>query len=97
MAKMTSKNGNPVGARGKSASGAGVSPDERRRMIAEAAYYRALRRGFHGGDPVTDWLAAEREVNERLMHSSGARHESSVAGRVPGPGVPARPTIVSSH
>lgn len=35
-------------------------------MIAEAAYYHAERRGFQGGDPVADWLAAEREIAERL-------------------------------
>jgi len=33
-----------------------------RAKIAEAAYYRAKRRGFVGGDPVEDWLAAEREL-----------------------------------
>lgn len=39
-----------------------VSAEERTRMIAEAAYYRALQRGFQGGDPVNDWLEAEREL-----------------------------------
>jgi len=97
MAKMTSKNGNPTGARGKSASSAGISPEERRRMIAEAAYYRALRRGFHGGDPVTDWLAAEREINERLMRASGQQREAAMPGQASRPGAPTRPTIVSSH
>ena len=42
------------------------SEDERRRLIAEAAYFRALERGFAGGDPVQDWLEAEREVMQRL-------------------------------
>lgn len=32
-------------------------------QIAEAAYYHAEHRGFNGGDPVTDWLAAEAEIN----------------------------------
>ncbi len=31
--------------------------------IAEAAYYRAERRGFQGGCPIEDWLAAEREIS----------------------------------
>lgn len=97
MAKTTSKDGNPAGARGKSASAASVSPEERRRMIAEAAYYRALRRGFSGGDPVTDWLAAEREINERLMQPSGPRRASAAPGHAPRPGAPARPTIVPHH
>ena len=38
----------------------------RRTMIAEAAYHRAAARGFHGGDPVDDWLAAEAEIDARL-------------------------------
>ena len=40
---------------------------ERCRMIAAAAYYRAEKRGFTGGDPVQDWLAAEAEIG-RLYH-----------------------------
>jgi hypothetical protein len=43
-----------------------VSHEERWRMIAEAAYYIAQRRGFAGGDAVTDWLAAEGAVDARL-------------------------------
>jgi hypothetical protein len=35
----------------------------REEMIAEAAYYRASRRGFAPGDPVRDWLEAEREID----------------------------------
>lgn len=44
---------------------------ERRRMIADAAYYRAERRGFSGGDPVADWLEAEAEVEARLREPGG--------------------------
>ncbi|MGA9031931.1 MAG: DUF2934 domain-containing protein [Sulfuricaulis sp.] len=47
------------------ASGA-ISPEERHRMIAEAAYFRALERGFDGGDPLTDWLAAEKQIEDTL-------------------------------
>lgn len=36
--------------------------EERRAKIAEAAYFRAERRGFVGGDPVEDWLEAEKET-----------------------------------
>ena len=43
-----------------------VSHEERWRMIAEAAYYLAQRRGFVGGDATADWLAAEAEVDGRL-------------------------------
>jgi hypothetical protein len=44
-----------------------VSADERRRMIAEAAYYKAARRGFAAGDPDRDWIEAEAEIDARLI------------------------------
>ncbi|MBI1395914.1 MAG: DUF2934 domain-containing protein [Betaproteobacteria bacterium] len=31
-------------------------------MVAEAAYFRAERRGFLGGSPEEDWFAAEAEL-----------------------------------
>ena len=37
--------------------------DQRECMIAEAAYFRAEKRGFVGGDPVQDWVEAEREID----------------------------------
>lgn len=40
--------------------------EQRAHMIAEAAYYLALQRGFQNGDPQEDWLAAEREIDQRL-------------------------------
>jgi hypothetical protein len=40
-------------------------------MIAEAAYLRAAARGFGGGDPVTDWLESEREVDALLSRGTG--------------------------
>jgi hypothetical protein len=49
-----------------------VSDDERRQMIAEAAYLRAARRGFTGGDPVVDWIEAEAEINERVRQLDSA-------------------------
>ncbi len=33
---------------------------------AEAAYFRAERRGFAPGHELEDWLAAEKEIEERL-------------------------------
>lgn len=36
---------------------------EHRRRVAEAAYFLAEHRGFKGGDPVQDWLAAEAQIN----------------------------------
>jgi hypothetical protein len=35
-------------------------------LIAEAAYYRAEKRGFAPGYDMDDWLDAEAEVVERL-------------------------------
>lgn len=40
-----------------------VTEETRQQMIAEVAYYRAERRGFTDGDPTTDWLAAEKEID----------------------------------
>jgi hypothetical protein len=43
-----------------------VTPEERWRMVAEAAYLRAEKRGFSGGNPTEDWLAAEAEIEKIL-------------------------------
>ena len=44
-----------------------ISPTtaELRQLIAVAAYYRALSRGFDPGHELEDWLAAENEIKER--------------------------------
>lgn len=47
-----------------------ISTEQRRQLIAEAAYFRALSRGFEG-DPVADWLDAEREVDKSLGKAAG--------------------------
>ncbi len=47
-----------------------VSPAERYRMIAEAAYYHAERRGFISGDSAQDWLDAEAEIDRILQNPS---------------------------
>ncbi|HUK03008.1 MAG TPA: DUF2934 domain-containing protein [Steroidobacteraceae bacterium] len=54
------------------AAGANVSAESRRGMIAEAAYWRAERRGFAPGNEMDDWLAAEREVDAFLSSHSGS-------------------------
>ncbi len=41
-----------------------VSAEERWRMIATAAYYKAEARGFTAGDDQQDWLDAEAEINK---------------------------------
>ncbi len=47
-----------------------IDPDLRNQMIATAAYYRAERRGFNGGDPSIDWYEAEMEVDQILRGSA---------------------------
>jgi hypothetical protein len=37
--------------------------ESREARIAEAAYWRAERRGFASGQELDDWLAAEKEVD----------------------------------
>jgi hypothetical protein len=44
-----------------------ISDEQRRQMIAEAAYFRAERRGFNGGDPLLDWVEAEAEIDARVQ------------------------------
>lgn len=39
--------------------------DDLRQLIAEAAYYRAERRGFAPGGEELDWLEAEAEVRRK--------------------------------
>ncbi|MBM0107432.1 DUF2934 domain-containing protein [Steroidobacter sp. S1-65] len=38
--------------------------DSREARIAEAAYWRAERRGFAPGHELEDWLSAEREIDQ---------------------------------
>jgi hypothetical protein len=42
------------------------TPEELRRLIAEAAYYRAQERGFEPGHELEDWIEAESEVMGRI-------------------------------
>jgi hypothetical protein len=41
--------------------------ENRRASIAEAAYFKSERRGFVPGHEIEDWLAAEEEVDQRLI------------------------------
>ena len=47
-----------------------LSPEAR---IAEAAYWRAERRGFIAGRELDDWLEAEREIDGGSAPRSGER------------------------
>lgn len=50
--------------------------DSREARIAEAAYWRAERRGFAPGGELEDWLQAEREVDEQQQANEGSREQS---------------------
>ena len=56
-----------------------VTTEERHRMIAEAAYYRALHRGFSDGSAEDDWIQAEQEVNRTLLQPSLPARKSLTA------------------
>lgn len=43
-----------------------IAGEDRFRMIAEAAYFRAEQRGFAPGNEMDDWLAAELEIDALL-------------------------------
>jgi hypothetical protein len=57
---------NPVAA---SSALKGVSNQEKRQLIAEAAYFRAQRRNFIPGYELEDWFSAEAEIELRLKKS----------------------------
>lgn len=46
-----------------------VGPEKRAELIAEAAYFRAESRAFAPGGETQDWLAAESEVDARLLRA----------------------------
>jgi len=49
-----------------------VDPEQRAALIAEAAYFRAERRGFAPGHETEDWLAAEAEIDAKLLRAATA-------------------------
>ena len=53
----------------------GVTPEQRHQMIAEAAYQRAQKRSFVGGDPENDWHEAEAEIGQLFSQPSELHHE----------------------
>jgi hypothetical protein len=48
-------------------------------MIAEAAYYKAEKRGFAPGCDFLDWLEAEKEIKARTK--TGDRSKKGAKGR----------------
>lgn len=62
--------------------GDGVDLADRSRWIAEAAYYRAERRGFCPGCEMEDWLKAEQEIDEQLRVDSADARTASAPSEV---------------
>lgn len=62
----------PARLKGSLEAGA-LTPEERQRLIAQAAYLRAAAREFVGGDPLQDWLAAEAELNALIERQLAQR------------------------
>jgi hypothetical protein len=48
-----------------------ITPGERHRRIAEAAYFKAEQHGFSGRDPAQDWYEAEAEIEALLARKRG--------------------------
>lgn len=44
-----------------------ITSEERHRLIAEAAYLLAEKRGFQGGSPEQDWYEAAAQIDETIM------------------------------
>jgi hypothetical protein len=53
-----------------------VDPAQRASLIANAAYFRAERRGFAPGRELEDWLAAEAEVDAHLLRAAASTGNS---------------------
>lgn len=54
---------------------ADISAEELRKLVSEAAYYRAKQRGFTPGHEEEDWIQAEAEVLRRIGDGQGKRPE----------------------
>jgi hypothetical protein len=52
-----------------------ITPEERYDMIAEAAYYRAQKRGFEGDEHLRDWLEAEQLIDNQLHKATTKQAE----------------------
>ena len=61
---------------------AGHRQMERRAMIADAAYFRAEKRGFEPGHELDDWLAAEVDVANAQQLDTLAPEEAGGLRRV---------------
>ena len=44
-----------------------ITPEERWKMIAVAAYHKAEKRGFAPGHELNDWAEAEKEIDKLVF------------------------------
>ena len=49
-----------------------VGQEQRMALIAETAYFLAEKRGFAAGRELDDWVAAEAEVDAKLLRAMGS-------------------------
>jgi sterol desaturase/sphingolipid hydroxylase (fatty acid hydroxylase superfamily) len=54
-----------------------VQPINLDAMIAEAAYYKAEKRGFYPGNEIRDWLEAKREIITLVYGDKSAKNNST--------------------
>lgn len=54
-----------------------ISAEQRYHMIAEAAYFRAEKRGFTGTNMAQDWIEAEAEIDRQLHPAVGGMEKKS--------------------
>ncbi|MDA8328545.1 MAG: DUF2934 domain-containing protein [Betaproteobacteria bacterium] len=60
-----------MGTKSVTESTSSVTAEQRYRMIAEAAYFRAEKRHFASADMAQDWIEAEAEIDRQLRSVSG--------------------------
>jgi len=71
-------------------SAASPAPETVTAMIAEAAYYKAAQRDFVPGHELSDWLAAEAEIEATLTAATTPSRRKKSAPR-PQPSTTTRP------
>ncbi len=64
--KTAAKQPRAATARPRAKKASGVSAEERSRLIAESAYFKAEQRGFAEGSALEDWIEAEAEIDALL-------------------------------
>jgi hypothetical protein len=63
----------PGKARERESSNSLITPEERHRIIAQAAFVKAQRRHFRDGNADDDWFEAEAEVEAMLARRASMR------------------------